>query len=92
MIHVILFVLSLAAFGCLALTMERHQRDVLRRVLSMQAVQQLRAIGWALLVFTSVFAMRGLGVGFGLAALSGHTSVAAGVVVLAMVAHGRLNR
>lgn len=92
MIHVILFVLSLAAFGCLALAMERHQRDVLRRALSAQAVQQLRAIGWALLVFSAVFAMRGLGVGSGLAALSGHTSVAAGVVVLAMVAHGRWHR
>ncbi len=91
MIHVILFVLSLAAFACLALAMERHQRDVLRRALSAQATQ-LRAIGWALLVFSSVFAMRGLGLGFGLAALSGHTSVAAGVVVLVMVAHGRWNR
>ncbi len=92
MIHVILFVLSLAAFACLALAMERHQRDVLRRVLSAQATEKLRAIGWALLVFSTVFAMRGLGVGSGLAALSGHTSVAAGVVVLAMVAHGRWNR
>lgn len=92
MIHVILFVLSLTAFGCLALAMERHQRDVLRRVLSAQAVQQLRAVGSALLVFSAVFAMRALGVGSGLAALSGHTSVAAGVVVLAMVAHGRRNR
>ncbi|CAM0122585.1 DUF3325 domain-containing protein [Stenotrophomonas geniculata] len=92
MIHVILFVLSLAAFSCLALAMERHQRDVLHRILSAQAVQQLRAVGWALLVFSAVFAMRALGVGSGLAALSGHTSVAAGVVVLAMVAHGRLNR
>lgn len=92
MIHVILFVLSLAAFSCLALAMERHQRDVLRRILSVQAVQQLRAVGWALLVFSAVFAMRALGVGSGLAALSGHTSVAAGLVVLAMVAHGRLNR
>ncbi|HEL2977200.1 TPA: DUF3325 domain-containing protein [Stenotrophomonas maltophilia] len=89
MIHVILFALSLAAFSCLALAMERHQRDVLRRVLSTQAVQQLRAVGWALLVFSAVFAMRGLGVGVGLTALSGHTSVAAGVVVLAMVANGR---
>lgn len=92
MIHVILFVLSLVAFACLALAMERHQRDVLHRVLSVHAVQQLRAVGWALLVFSAVFAVRGLGVGFGLAALSGHTSVAADVVVLAMVAHGRWNR
>lgn len=92
MIHVILFVLSLAAFTCLALAMERHQRDVLHRVLSVATTQQLRAIGWALLVFSTVFAMRGLGLGLGLAALSGHTSVAAGVVVLAMVAHGRWNR
>ncbi|NED67637.1 DUF3325 domain-containing protein [Streptomyces sp. SID10244] len=92
MIHVILFVLSLAAFACLALAMERHQREVMRRVLSAQATQQLRAIGWALLVFSTVFAMRGLGVGFGLAALSGHTSVAAGVVVLAMVVQGRRDR
>ncbi len=91
MIHVILFVLSLVAFACLALAMERHQRDVLRRALSAQATQQLRAIGWALLVFSSVFAMRGLGLGFGLAALSGHTIIAAGVVVLVMVAHGRWN-
>ncbi|CCP16741.1 DUF3325 domain-containing protein [Stenotrophomonas maltophilia] len=92
MIHVILFLLSLAAFGCLALAMERHQRDVLRRVLSAQATEKLRAVGWALLVFSAVFAMRGMGVGFGLAALSGHTSVAAGVVVVAMVAHGRRDR
>lgn len=92
MIHVILFVLSLAAFTCLALAMERHQRDMLHRVLSVTTTQQLRAVGWALLVFSAVFAMRGLGVGFGLAALSGHTSVAAGVVVLVMVAHGRWNR
>lgn len=92
MIHLILFVLSVAAFACLALSMERHQRDVVRRVLSTQATQQLRAMGWALLVFSTVFAMRGLGVGSGLAALSGHTSVAAGVVVLAMVAHARRYR
>ena len=86
MIHLILFVLSVAAFACLALSMERHQRDVVRRVLSAQATQQLRAMGWALLVFSTVFAMRGL------AALSGHTSVAAGVVVLAMMAHARRHR
>ncbi|PZS95154.1 MULTISPECIES: DUF3325 domain-containing protein [Stenotrophomonas] len=92
MIHVILFVLSLAAFACLALAMERHQRDVLHRVLNVATTQQLRAVGWALLVFSTVFAMRALGVGSGLAALSGHTSVAAGVVVLAMVAHGRWKR
>ncbi|HDS1578010.1 DUF3325 domain-containing protein [Stenotrophomonas maltophilia] len=92
MIHVILFVLSLAAFACLALAMERHQRDILGRALPAQSTQQLRALGWALLVFSTVFALRGLGVGSGLAALSAHTSVAAGVVVLAMVAHGRWNR
>lgn len=89
MIHVILFVLPLVAFGCLALAMERHQRNVLRRVLSVAVTQQLRAVGWALLVFSAVVAVRGLGVGFGLVALSGHTSVAAGVMLLSLVVHGR---
>lgn len=89
MIHAILFLLSLAAFSCLALAMERHQRDLLKKVLPPMPTRLLRGTGWALLLCTALLAVMQLGTGFGLASLSGHTSVAAGVVVLAMVSYQR---
>lgn len=89
MVHALLFVLSLAGFICLALAMERHQRDLCGHTFAQHRSRQWRVAGWALLLLALVMAVLAQGVGFGLASLSGHTSIAAGVVVLALMLRAR---
>ncbi len=89
MVHALLFVLSLAGFICLALAMERHQRDLCGHAFARRRSRQWRIAGWALLLLALATAVLAQGVGFGLASLSGHTSIAAGVVVLALMLRAR---
>ena len=87
--HALLLLLCGAGFACLALAMERHQRDVLGRSLAPASSLRWRLAGWGLLLMALGVAIALRGLGLGLALYSGHTSVAAGVVVLALVAHAR---
>ncbi|WP_375070508.1 DUF3325 family protein [Stenotrophomonas lactitubi] len=89
MVHALLFVLSLAGFVCLALAMERHQRDLCGDAFAQHRSLRWRIAGWALLLLALATAVLAQGVGFGLASLSGHTSVAAAVVVLALMLRAR---
>ncbi|MEN5288729.1 DUF3325 domain-containing protein [Stenotrophomonas lactitubi] len=89
MVHALLFMLSLAGFICLALAMERHQRDLCGRAFSRHRSRHWRIAGWALLLLALAAAIFAQGVGFGLASLSGHTSIAAAVVVLALMLRAR---
>ncbi len=87
--HGLLLGLSWAGFACLALAMERHQRDVFGRLLRTAARRRLRFAGWCLLGAALWRAVAGMGWGFGLAAYSGHTSLAAGLVCLGLAAWNR---
>lgn len=92
MVHALLFVLSLAGFICLALAMERHQRDLCGHTFARHRSRQWRLAGWVLLMLALATAILAHGVGFGLVSLSGHTSVAASVVVLALMLRTRHRR
>ncbi len=89
MIHALVFLLSLAGLGCLALAMERHQRDLLKRALAAASRRRLRIAGSSMLVLGFALCVASRGLGLGLAEFSGHTSVAAGLLVVAMAFHLR---
>ena len=89
MTHVTIFVICLAAFAALALATDRAQHTVLGRELPQASARSLRAMGWALLLLALWRTVAAMGWGIGLVAYSGHTSAAAGVVFLALIAWGR---
>ncbi|WP_313178342.1 DUF3325 domain-containing protein [Stenotrophomonas sp.] len=89
MIHALVFLLALAGFGCLALAMERHQRDLLKRALAAASSRRLRIAGTSMLMLGFALCVAARGLGLGLAQFSGHTSVAAGLLVAAMAFHLR---
>lgn len=89
MTHWALFVLCLAAFGALAMATDRAQQDLLGHELPLGATRSLRLAGWLLLLLALATAVTGLGWALGLVAYSGHTSAAAGLVFLALVAWNR---
>ena len=88
MTHVTIFVLCLAGFAALALATDRAQRTTLGRELPQASARRLRAMGWALLLLALWRTVAAMGWGIGLVAYSGHTSAAAGVVFLALIAWG----
>ena len=89
MTHVTIFVLCLAGFAALALATDRAQRTTLGRELPPPSARALRAVGWVLLLLALWRTVAAMGWGIGLVAYSGHTSAAAGVVFLALIAWGR---
>jgi hypothetical protein len=86
--HLLLCVL---AFACLALAMARHQAAVFGKVLSRVASRSLRGIGWGGLAVALWLTIAARGWGLGLVYYSGCTSLAAGIVFCALVAHERLS-
>ncbi|GAA5232766.1 DUF3325 domain-containing protein [Verticiella sediminum] len=86
MTHLVLLLLCIAAFACLALAMERHQCDRFGHALTHGQTRVLRAAGWLLLVVALWLSIAAMGTSFGLVAYSGHTSLAAGLVFLALLA------
>lgn len=89
-IHIAAQLLSLAAFSLLALAMERHQQALFARTLSSHATLALRVCGWLLLLPALDVLVSALDWGIGLVAFSGHTSLAAGLVCLALIVHERI--
>ena len=89
MTHALVFTLSLAAFAALALAMERHQDDLFGRPLPASRTRALRLAGWAGLLLALVVAVRAEGWGLGLVTLSGHTSLCAALVFVALVVRQR---
>ncbi|MFT3813033.1 MAG: DUF3325 family protein [Acidovorax sp.] len=90
--HWLVQLLSLAAFAALALATHRGQGTVFRRLLAPGPTRALRATGWLALLLALAVAVRAWGWGLGLAHYSGHTSAAAGLVLLALVAWERGRR
>ena len=86
--HLLLCVL---AFACLALAMARHQAAVFGRDLSGAASRSLRSIGWGGLAAALWLTIAARGWSLGLVYYSGCTSLAAGIVFCALIAHERLS-
>jgi len=89
MSHIIALVLCVVSFGALALAMERHQHDLYGRALAGSRTRGLRAAGWLGLGLALYVLVQAQGWGMALVSFSGHTSLAAGLVCLAMVVHAR---
>ncbi len=84
--HLSLQLLCLLAFAALALAMPRPQQDLFGRDLSRAATLGWRTGGWALLGLALWLAVAALGWGYGLVVYSGHTSAAAALVFIALLA------
>lgn len=89
MSHLVALLLCVLSFGALALAMERHQHDVCGRALAGATTRWLRMAGWIGLALALYVLVQAQGWGMALVSFSGHTSLAAGLVCLAMVAHAR---
>jgi hypothetical protein len=77
---VLVWVLCVAAFACLAMAMERHQEMVLGASLTATASRILRCAGWCVLLIALWLAVAARGWALGLVCYSGFTSMAAGIV------------
>ncbi|WP_233238246.1 DUF3325 domain-containing protein [Bordetella sp. LUAb4] len=89
MIHVLTLLISLAAFAALALAMDRHQEDLFGRALAPGVTRLLRILGWAGLLLALWVIVGRQGWALGLVSYSGCTSLAAGLVFLALIMHER---
>lgn len=89
MTHFIALLLCVAAFGALALAMERHQHDICGRALAASTTRRLRLAGWIGLGLALYVLVQAQGWGMALVSFSGHTSLAAGLVCAAMIVHAR---
>lgn len=89
MTHAFALLLCLAGFAALACGVDRQQEDVFGRELSRGATATWRGAGALLLVVGLVLLVAGYGWGLGLVMYSGHTTLAAGLVYLALVAYQR---
>lgn len=78
---VLTLALAFAGFTSLALSMDRHQRDVFRRRLDGTWSRRLRCMGWILLAASSVPCIAGEGWGMGLVVWLGALTPAAGAVL-----------
>ncbi|WP_452008079.1 DUF3325 domain-containing protein [Azospirillum largimobile] len=85
MMHLLSFALCLAGFGSLALAMERQQHDLFGRRLEPAVTRALRVPGTSTLLLALGVLVNWQGWGLGLVMLSGHTSLAAGVVFCTII-------
>ncbi|CAM3150132.1 Protein of unknown function [Paracoccus aminovorans] len=89
MTHGLVLTILLAGFACLALSMDRHQRDEFGRPLPAGPTRALRWFGWLLIPLALPVAIHGLGTGFGLVAWTGHLSLASALVFAALLCRNR---
>lgn len=89
MSHLLAFVLSLAGFAVLAGAMNRQQRDLFGRALRPATTRALRLAGTAALLGALGILVEQQGWGLGLVMFSGHTSLAAGIVVCMLIGYQR---
>lgn len=90
MIHLLSLALCLTGFAALALAMERPQHDLLHGGLPARINAVLRLTGSLLLLVALATLVVWQGWALGLVMFSGHTSLAAAVVHLALIAAVRL--
>lgn len=89
MINMSVWLLCVASFAVLALSMPRQQDDLFGAPLASRATRAMRFAGWGGLVAALWLLVASQGWGLGLVSYSGHTSVAAGLVYLSLVAYQR---
>ncbi len=89
MSHLLAFVLSLAGFAALASATSRQQRDLFGKALQPAATRVVRLVGMAALLGVLGILVAEYGWGLGLVMFSGHTSLAAGVVVFGLIGYIR---
>ena len=87
--HGLAFVLCLPGFAALALAMERHQEDLFGHAFAPSLTRRLRVAGWGALLLALGVLVGAQGWGLGLVSFSGHTSLAAGLVFVAVLLQGR---
>ena len=90
--HLLAFVLCLAGFTALAFAMHRHQRDIVGRSLPLTTTRALRFVGTCAFLFALGVLVTPHGWSLGLVVFSGDTSVAAGVVLCALIRHVRTRK
>jgi hypothetical protein len=83
--HLLTVVLCLAGFAALAAATERQQEALLGRRLGGSPSRRLRLAGAILLLVALAFLVASQGWGLGLVMYSGHTSLAAGCVHVALI-------
>ena len=88
--HLLTFIACLAGFGALALATERQQHALFDQALAPRATRVLRLAGWSALALALYVIVQAQGWGMGLVSYSGHTSLAAGVVLGGLIAHSRV--
>ena len=82
--HLLPLLSCLAGFTALACAMDRQQEELFGRALPAAITLGLRLLGAGLLLLALAVAVTGQGWGLGLVLYSGYTSLAAGLVYLAI--------
>ena len=90
--HLAAFALCLTGFAALAFAMRRQQRDIIGRSLRSATTYALRVAGACALLLALGFLVAEKGWSFGLVMFSGHTSIAAGIVLCALIGQARIAR
>jgi len=89
MIHALVLALSAAGFGALALGTRRQERDLFGGSLRRPATLGYRIAGAAALLLALGVLVTARGWSFGLVQFSGHTTLAAAIVYVALIARAR---
>lgn len=87
--HLLTLLCCLLGLTALALAVERQQEAVFGRVLPARNIRALRLAGWGALALALWIIVARQGWALGLVSYSGHTSLAAGMVHLGLIIHGR---
>ena len=90
--HLPVFALCLAGFIALAFAVRRQQRDIIGRLLPMTATYAIRLSGACALLLALGFLVAEKGWAIGLVIFSGQTSIAAGIVLCALIGQARITR
>lgn len=90
MIHILAALFSLTGLATLALSMKRHQRDIIGRRLSDREQSLTRAAGWLSIAASFALDMVGFGPAYGTIVWFGHMSIAAWIVVAILCWRARL--
>jgi hypothetical protein len=89
MTRLLVLLLCVGAFACLATAMARHQETLLGRELPAASSRCLRSAGWSALGIALALVVTDQGWGLGLVAFSGMTSVAVAIVYVGLIAWER---
>jgi Protein of unknown function (DUF3325) len=90
--HLLPFALCLTGFTALALAVRRQQRDIFGRPLRSTATYALRIAGACVLLLALGILVADKGWSIALVKFSGQTSMAAGIVLCALIGQARITR